>query len=98
MNKNNISINVTAKDMASSVLSKIKGGLKGFGSTLLDIGKIGAGFALGSIFNSIGDVIARGASGILDYAMNLEQVEISFKTMLGSGKKARQLITDIQDA
>jgi len=101
MNENVIDIKIIAKDMATSVLKGVSTAAKGMTSPF----KLAASAAKGlfSAMTSLPGILAQ-VGGLLafksavDAASNLEQLTISFTTMLGDATAAKELLNDIQQA
>lgn len=101
MNQNVINIQVIAKDMASSVLKGVGTAAKGLTAPLgLAAGAVKGLFSaltsLPGILAQVGGLLA--FKSAVDAASNLEQLTISFTTMLGSAEDAKNLLQDIQEA
>ncbi|WKV08202.1 tape measure protein [Thermoanaerobacterium sp. CMT5567-10] len=81
---------IAIKDKATSVLSSINSKIKSIGRALVSpLGLLGVGVSAATIFH--GAVMKP-----LELASQMEQMQISFQTMLGSAQKAKSFITDIQ--
>lgn len=82
---------ISIKDKATSVLSGISGKIKSIGRALTSpLGLLGIGVSAATIFQ--GTIMKP-----LELASQMEQMQISFQTMLGSAQKAKSFITDIQN-
>lgn len=97
MGNNEINIKVLAKDLASGPI----GNARASASRLAGVLKTGvvaaAKAAAGAITALVSASSGLAAFGIKN-AMDLEQVNISFTTMLGSAEKARQLLSEVAEA
>lgn len=109
---NEISIDVIAKDLASKVLKHIDQNinqvgktaekntspLSGFGGALSNVFSVAGGIIVSQVFTRISGGIGDLASNAIQGAISIEQLEIAFTTMLGSGEKAKDLIGEITEA
>lgn len=69
---------------------------KGFGSTLTGILKQGVSFALGmGLFEGLRAGLRGAAQAGIGFNAQLEQAQIAFETMLGSGEKARNFLDQL---
>lgn len=88
---NNMNINIGVRDEASSKIMKIA-------SSLGDITKLSAGFALASAgVYGLADSFSRLSSSVVDYNKKLEQSKIAYETMFGSASAANQYIKQLQE-
>ncbi len=102
-----LTINIVAHDRASQIMKSVGQSAKGMGASISAVSKpvtdvmgsllSGVGMAAGAgIFNAIGNAVAGAGSAIVGFNGRLEQAQIAFTTMLGSGEKAEAFLSDLQ--
>lgn len=75
-----------------------RGAFKTFNGSMTKMGEIAGGILIANVFGKLTESIKGFAFGALQGAKDLEQLEISFTTMLGDADKAKKLINEITEA
>lgn len=82
-------------DALGKSASRSRGLLGGLGGALGRVGEIASGFVLGAGILKLGDTLMGAVSGGIAFNANMEQLEISFTTMMGSADKAKEHIAEL---
>lgn len=91
-----ISFDIFARDRASGTIRDVGKNMDGLGGKLRSFGAASMR-ALGGVAIAMGGVAVAGATMGLRTAASLQQAEIAFETLLGSGEKAKAFLDDLTD-